>query len=362
MNSAKECGNPRARILIFGDIYGIPQLLRHVPLANVAGLVVASNRPQYHDAIRKIAFENGLPLLFQPKPTSENYDAFKNGVKAMAPDLIWVHSYSMIVRDDVLNIPRFGGVNIHGALLPQYRGCNPTEWAIINGENITGVTLHEMTSGIDEGPIIDQKRVPLFFEDTWRSATDRVLDVTDGLIVDNIPSLLSGDWRATVQDETTARYHRRRFPDDGRFEWDQPVLEIYNLVRALVAPHPCASYLDPDGTVKLICDYKTPAQLTLLKYEQIGKPFLRGDLVYLMPIWNGAEAPKGLNTIVFSINRTRTEEVVGIGQLHDIDWERHSAGVMIDSAASDDHAEIEKEAKRLLTKYAVDELSVSVFH
>ena len=81
------------------------------------------------------------------------------------PDLIFVNSYSMIRPEDILAISRFGGINIHGALLPKYRGRNPTQWSILNSETSTGVTIHEMTEGIDEGAIIAQQEVPIYFKD-----------------------------------------------------------------------------------------------------------------------------------------------------------------------------------------------------
>ncbi|MEI6837229.1 MAG: formyltransferase family protein, partial [Alcaligenaceae bacterium] len=157
------------RILIFGDIPGIPQLLRHIPAEHLIGTVCAAIRPQYHDPLSDIAAFHELPLIIQPKVNSADYANFKVAIKQLAPDLILVNSYSMIVREDVLALARLGGINIHGALLPRYRGCNPTQWAILNGETLTGVTMHEMSAGLDEGAIIDQREVPLFFEDTWQA-------------------------------------------------------------------------------------------------------------------------------------------------------------------------------------------------
>ena len=384
------------RILIFGDTFGIPQLLRHVLPRHICGFVVASNRPQYHEAVERIAVEMNLPWAIQPLPASNNYKVFLKWVDALSPELIWANSYSMIVRNDVLNIPRFGGINIHAALLPQYRGCNPTEWAILNGENITGVTLHEMTLGIDEGGIIDQKIVPLYYEDTWRSAQDRIIEATHRLITENLEPILAGKWHATTQNKMVAQYHRRRFPEDGKFQWSQPVCEIYNLVRALVAPHPGASYIEEDGSTVVISDYKTPAALTSLKYGQLGSVFLQGKDIYLRPLgiedtkiyleWSMDREPSILGTqlqlmpqsdhvawfeerlfkrtdmVAFVIERIETKGAIGICQLSNINWGQRSADLQIRIVeASAKNNVVETEAIRLLTNYGFEELNLMSF-
>ena len=144
------------RILLFGDIPGIPQLLRYFQSQYLVGIVCAVIRPQYHAILSEIARSHNLPLLIQPKVNSQDYPAFREAVNRLAPDLILVNSYSMIVRADALAIPCLGGINIHGGLLPKYRGCNPTQWAILKGESSTRVTMHEMSAALDEGPIIDR--------------------------------------------------------------------------------------------------------------------------------------------------------------------------------------------------------------
>jgi methionyl-tRNA formyltransferase len=254
------------RILLFGDISGIPQLLRHLPSQQLVGIVCAVIRPQYHAALREIARSHQLPLLVQPKANSADYAAFRDAVNQLAPDLILVNSYSMTLREEVLSIPRLGGINIHGALLPKYRGCNPTQWAILGGESLTGVTMHEISAGLDEGRIIDQRSVPLFFEDSWQSVSARIYRATDELIAGNLEVILAGNWQARPQDDAEAHYCRRRTPDDGLFEWSEPIVPIYNKIRALLPPLPAAFYLDESGTKVLMPQQLTPCELVALKY------------------------------------------------------------------------------------------------
>jgi methionyl-tRNA formyltransferase len=258
------------RILLFGDIPGIPQLLRHFQSQYLVGIVCAVIRPQYHALLSEIARSHHLPLLIQPKVNSQDYPAFREAVNRLAPDLILVNSYSMIVRADVLAIPCLGGINIHGGLLPKYRGCNPTQWAILKGELSTGVTMHEMSAALDEGPIIDQRTVPLFFEDSWQSASARIAGATDELIADNLDAIVAGNWQARPQDAAEAEYCRRRTPDDGLFDWDESIVAIYNKIRALLPPLPPAFHLDISGTRVPMPQQLTPWELAALKYGHVG--------------------------------------------------------------------------------------------
>lgn len=281
------------RIVVFGDFPGVAQLLRHLPACHVAGLVGAAIRPQYLGDLHALATRMTVPFLVQPQWGSTDYPRFRSAVAALIPDLIWVNSYSMIVREDVLSLPRIGGINVHGALLPRNRGCNPVQWAIINGDVETGVTLHELTPGIDEGPIIDQRRVPLFFADTSQTLAERMARAADDLIAANLPKILAGRWTAEKQDERAANYCRRRTPDDGLFDWRQPVISIYNRIRALLPPLPPAFYLDGNGQRISMDRHLTPAEVAALKYGTLGKCVLESDTVRLRPLSHADSALAG---------------------------------------------------------------------
>jgi methionyl-tRNA formyltransferase len=234
-------GGPSRRLVLFGDTVGLPQLLRVVAPSAVTALVAASVRPAQHAVLTELAERHTLPLLLQPLPRAPDYAAFIGRLRELAPDLLLVNSYAMILRPDALAVPRFGAVNIHGALLPAYRGANPTEWAVINGERETGVTIHAVDAGIDTGPIIAQRKVPIRFEDTWLDVRRRVGAATEQLLADMLPAILGGMAGLQPQLDASRRHWRRRTAEDGRFDWSQPAIDIYNLVRALVDPHPGAS-------------------------------------------------------------------------------------------------------------------------
>lgn len=277
------------RLMLFGDLPGIPQLLGHLPREQIVGMVAAAIRPQYHAELGRLAAEIRVPLLIQPRVDDPGYSEFRAAVARMSPDLIWVNSYSMIVREDVMALAPLGGINIHAAMLPRYRGCNPIQWAIINGECHGGVTLHEMTAGLDEGPIIDQRSVPILFEDTWVTVRDRIMAATDELIRANLQKILSGQWSATPQNDVDASYGRRRTRDDGQFFWHDSVFAICNKIRALLPPLPPAYYLSPQGEKIEQPRFMTPMAVTGLKFGEAGRHRLAGAGVCLRPLQAGDE-------------------------------------------------------------------------
>ena len=351
------------RILIFGDTFGIRQLLRHIAVDRLVGIVGAVIRPQYHTELAIIAESHALPLLIQPKVDSADYASFRVAVTQLAPDLIWVNSYSMILRQDILNTSRLGGINIHGALLPKYRGCNPTQWAILNGETKTGVTMHEMSSGLDEGAVIDQLVVPLFFEDTWQTVSARVSTATDELIVANLVNIFAGAWSAEQQDASQASYCTRRTPNDGLFDWEQSVTDIYNKIRALLPPLPAAFYLDTSGGKVYIEQQLTPFGVTSLKYKYKKGGWIEDKHVRLRPLsredsallydginrrdlmifnaffppaskvehdaWIESVHTKRTDLVIFVIEELAGSHSIGICQLCNIDWQNRSAELQI---------------------------------
>lgn len=257
------------RVVLFGDPQGIPQLLPSLRVgAEVLAIVQASIRPAQLAELKAIADEVHAPLLVQPLPRAAEYTAFAESLKTLKPDLFVINSYSMILRTDLLAVPARGTVNIHGALLPQYRGANVTEWALINEERVSGATMHLVDSGIDTGPIISQVTVPISFEDTWADARQRINEATRRLLTEQMPGVLAGRYSATPQGE--GQHWQRRSARDGRFEWRQPLRQIYNLVRSLVAPHPGASWESPDGTNGTLDRWTSLAELAALKAKQIG--------------------------------------------------------------------------------------------
>jgi len=376
------------RALLFGDPDGLPVLLRALPRACACGLVGAGIRPRQHAVLRQLADEHKLPLLIQPKASSPEYNDFSERVRSLVPDLILTHSYSMRLAPDILAIPKYGAVNVHGGLLPQYRGCNPIQWALLNRELETGVTMHHMTSEVDAGDIIAQRRVPILFTDTWRDVLARVTEATDTLLSEELGQLLSGVSARQPQDETRARRYPRRDPEDGRIDWRWSVLHIYNLIRALVRPHPGA--FSGDGPDRIVLDeYLTIPQVAAMKYGPAGGQRLAAgsvrlslpgadDLPHLLG-WladhqglrlGGPDSPppaapphsdlaanqQGNDLVIFAIHPLGGG-LLGAGRLYDIDYTQGHAQVGVRLGATrPETAESDAEAIRLLVDFAFKDL------
>lgn len=234
------------RYVLFGDESTLPAMRARLG-GDVVGTVVAENRPSAH------AVADGATRV-QPPRKSAGYPEFRDWVKGLAPDLVICFSYSMLLGEDLLSIPRRGAINLHGGLLPQYRGANVLNWAIIEGAEEAGMSAHYMTPRIDDGDVIFQKSVPIAECDTALTLK-RKLDAAGFELVDRIHAAARvGDALfGTPQDEARARHYRRRTPEDGLIDWRRPTREIFNLIRALVAPWPGAFYRDRDGH-KIVVD------------------------------------------------------------------------------------------------------------
>jgi methionyl-tRNA formyltransferase len=161
-------------------------------------------------------------------------------VRIAAPDLIFSFYYRRILPEEMLATPRLGAFNMHGSLLPKFRGRAPVNWAVLKGETRTGATLHKMTSRADAGDIVDQEAVEIGPDDTALEVQKRVTTAAVAILARRLEELKSGTARAIAQDDRAASRFGRRRPEDGRIEWIRPAHEIHNLVRAVTHPFPGA--------------------------------------------------------------------------------------------------------------------------
>ena len=161
--------------------------------------------------------------------------------------VVW--SYSMILPQAVLDVPRLGVVNVHGGLLPEYRGGHVMQWAIINGEPETGVTLHYMDAGIDTGPVIADARFPIQVDDDAVRVRSNVKRFGADLLRRWWPEIAAGRAPRMPQDETRARYWPMRTPEEGRIDWTATNERICRLVRALACNEPGAFTVVTDTTL-----------------------------------------------------------------------------------------------------------------
>ncbi len=188
-------------------------------------------------SVAELARQHGIPVRFdEPKPDS---DAARL-VASIAPDLIFSFYYRRMIPMAVLAAARQGAFNMHGSLLPRYRGKAPVNWAVLHGERETGVTLHHMVARADAGDIVDQEAVPIGPEDTAYDVMARMVPAARRLLDRQLAALKAGTALRRPQDEAQATYFGGRGPEDGRIDWRQPARRIADLVRAVAKPYPGA--------------------------------------------------------------------------------------------------------------------------
>jgi UDP-4-amino-4-deoxy-L-arabinose formyltransferase/UDP-glucuronic acid dehydrogenase (UDP-4-keto-hexauronic acid decarboxylating) len=262
----------KRRIVVFSDSYGAGPLLGLLPSDSVACLVSASIRPHDHALVSSIADEYGVMHLVQPKVDADGYPSYLGVLKSLEPDLILCHSYSMIIRDSVLDLVSGNAVNVHAALLPKNRGPNPIQWAIIRGETKTGISIHYMEREIDAGDLIAQQEIPILESDTWVTLRNRLDQVMGPFLAAHIPSILNGNNDRTPQDLSQATVNTRLYADSPRIDWGvMSDKEVFDLIRAQVRPLGGA-YVDVDGKKTYFQEYKTLREVAQLRRSyQLGQ-------------------------------------------------------------------------------------------
>jgi methionyl-tRNA formyltransferase len=183
------------------------------------------------------AGENNIPLFC---PEQVNTSAWLEKISAWRPETIFSFYYRRLLSREILAIPSRGAFNLHGSLLPHYRGRCPVNWVLINGEKETGVTLHRMLEKPDAGDILGQRSVPIAFEDHARSLYEKLCRQAAILLDEVLPGIKDGTVKSIPQDVKAGSYFGGRTPADGRIDWRWPAYRIYNLIRAVTEPYPGA--------------------------------------------------------------------------------------------------------------------------
>jgi methionyl-tRNA formyltransferase len=152
----------------------------------------------------------------------------------MNADLFVVVAFGQILKKRALEIPRLYAINVHGSLLPKYRGAAPTNWAIINGERVSGVTVIKMNEKMDEGDIILKKEMPIDAEDTNITLTEKLSDLGADALIEAVDMIDAGKAVPVKQDPSAATYAPKLGKEDGLIDWNEPAVKIHNKVRALL--------------------------------------------------------------------------------------------------------------------------------
>ncbi|OKP92004.1 methionyl-tRNA formyltransferase [Paenibacillus helianthi] len=203
----------------------------------VVAVVTQPDRPQGRkktltpSPVKEAALALGLPVL---QPERMRRPEAVAELATYEPDLIVTAAYGQILPKSVLDLPKFGCVNVHGSLLPKYRGGAPIQRCIINGEKVTGVTLMYMAEGLDTGDMISRVEVPIEDTDTSGTLFEKLSLAGCELLMNEMPRLIVGRVQATPQDDSEATYAPNLSRDDERIDWNANSFDIYNRIRGLV--------------------------------------------------------------------------------------------------------------------------------
>jgi len=186
-------------------------------------------------SVAELARAWNIPVYAPDDPNSSDVLTL---VSEQAPDFIFSFYYRRLLSQKFLALARRGAYNLHGSLLPRYRGRAPINWALVNGETETGLTLHRMITRPDAGDIAAQVRVPISEPDTIRDLYADMTAAAARLIAETWPELAAGRITEVPQDESQATYFGQRRPEDGLIDWRSPAKKIYDLCRAVTHPYP----------------------------------------------------------------------------------------------------------------------------
>ena len=207
--------------------------------ADIAAVVTHRDDPGENVWFRSVADRArraDLPVLM---PASVNEPEVIATIARLAPDVIFSFYFRELLSPEVLGLAR-AALNLHGSLLPRYRGRCPVNWVLVHGERETGVTLHHMDAKPDRGDIVAQRAVPITDDDTALSLNGKLGEAARLLLRETYPLLVAGKAPRIPQDHARASYFGGRRPEDGRLQWQHPARQLYNLVRAVTHPYPGA--------------------------------------------------------------------------------------------------------------------------
>ena len=222
------CGTPA---------FALPALKHLIaqPDFKVESVVTQPDRPKgrghatSHSPVKEAAITAGIPVM---QPEKVRAEEFQNHLKDLAPDVVVIIAYGQIIPARLIAIPRLGWINLHGSLLPKYRGAAPIHWAIANGEKTTGLTTMQINAGLDTGPMLLKYETPIGPDETAPELIARLAEAGAPLMSETLRKLASGEIAPTPQDDSQATFAPPMKKEDGRVDWSLPSRTIYDRIRA----------------------------------------------------------------------------------------------------------------------------------
>lgn len=197
--------------------------------------------------VKACALEHGIPVL-QPEKVKE--PEFVEQLRSYEPDLIAVTAFGQILSEPILEMPKYGCINVHGSLLPKYRGAAPMQWSIIDGEKVTGITTMYMAKGLDSGDMLLKAEVEITDEDTFATIHDKMAVTGANLLLDTLDQLEAGTLERIPQDHDAATYAPMITKETGHIDWSKNGRDIINLIRGL-NPAPAAYTIYEEEVLKI---------------------------------------------------------------------------------------------------------------
>ncbi len=242
------------RTVFFGTPeLAVPSLAAVAERHDVTAVVCQPDRPQGRGRklvappVKQWALDRGIPVH---QPEKLNDGAFEAWLRQQAPDVCVLAAYGRILKQPILDVPRFGFLNMHPSLLPKYRGPSPVRSAILAGDTVTGVSIMRLDAGTDTGDVLLQEEAPIHSDDTTVTLTARLAEQGAQLMVRALDLIESGRAVYVPQDHVRATHTRLFEKADGRIRWDAPARDIHNLVRAAL-PWPAAQARLGDEVVQV---------------------------------------------------------------------------------------------------------------
>lgn len=188
-------------------------------------------------SVAELARGRGIETIM---PEDPNRPELVGRIRALRPDFLFSFYYRQMLEPELLALPKRGAYNVHGSLLPKYRGRVPVNWAILKGETETGATLHEMVAKPDAGRIVEQEAVSILPEDAALEVFRKVTGAAETVVRRGVPKLIDGSAVLRAQDLSQGSYFGGRRPEDGKIDWTAPAKRVHDLVRAVAPPYPGA--------------------------------------------------------------------------------------------------------------------------
>lgn len=219
----------------------------------------AAGEQIWFDSVARHAAWHGIATI---TPANPNAAAIVAQVAALQPDFLFSFYYRSMLGSELLALPRRGAYNMHGSLLPKYRGRAPVNWAVLHGERETGATLHAMVAAPDAGAIVEQQAVPILPDDTALEVFRKVTVAAEVALHRALPALIAGNAPHRAQDLAAGAYFGRRSARDGIIDWNRGALAAHNLIRAVAPPYPGATTAAAGMPMRILRSLPGPPTLT----------------------------------------------------------------------------------------------------